>query len=642
MTDLRTDGAAALEWAASYLERVGELPVLAQVKPGEIRARLPASAPDEPEPFSAILRDLDEVLMPGMTHWQHPRYFAYFATSSSEPAILAELLAATLNSVAILWRTAPASTELEGVVLDWTAELLGLPAGWHGHIEDTASTSTLAAVIAAREATGRDLIVCSDQAHSAADKAARMLGMRLRKVPSDGEFRLDVEAMGDLRDAAVVIATVGTTATTSVDPVPAIADACERDGAWLHVDAAYAGAAMVCPEHRWAFAGVDRADSVVVNAHKWMLTPVDCSLLWTRRPQDFRQAFSVIPEFLRTPDAEDAWSLSEYGPALGRRFRALKLWAVLRCHGRSGLQAHVRGGIELAQKFERWVAAEPGWELCAPRHFSDGLLPRRWRRPAKRAAAGAGQRQRRAVHLARRPGRALRAAPGDRADEHDRGRRAPGLGRAATRGRRPVIAAVPIPQVPAPPAVPAYIGAPAPARPVRGVPPTPRNPFMAPNGTSEIHGDAWQTDAYSWSGPAGRSPATFSTLLHRDCGTIAFDRRGRLVSICVGLDGPRLFMFDPATLATLATFALPPRQGAPGNLFQDFSAGGYFYLDDRDRVVTGTTTRHVYVIAERAGGPGFRLARDYDLSARLAPARSSPRRSPTGAGCCGSWPGATE
>jgi aromatic-L-amino-acid/L-tryptophan decarboxylase len=370
VTDLRTDGAAALEWAARYLERVGELPVLAQVQPGEIRAGLPASAPDEPEPFSAILRDLDEVLMPGVTHWQHPRYFAYFATSSSQPAILAEMLAATLNSVAILWRTAPASTELEGVVLDWTAELLGLPTGWHGHIEDTASTSTLAAVIAAREATGRDLIVCSEQAHSAADKAARMLGMRLRKVPADGDFRLDVEAMGDVGDAAVVIATVGTTATTSVDPVPAIADACERDGAWLHVDAAYAGAAMVCPEHRWAFAGVDRADSVVVNAHKWMLTPVDCSLLWTRRPQDFRAAFSVIPEFLRTPDAEDAWSLSEYGPALGRRFRALKLWAVLRCHGRSGLQAHIRAGVELAKKFESWVAREPGWELSAPRHFS--------------------------------------------------------------------------------------------------------------------------------------------------------------------------------------------------------------------------------------------------------------------------------
>jgi aromatic-L-amino-acid decarboxylase len=155
-----------------------------------------------------------------------------------------------------------------------------------------------------------------------------------------------------------------------VDPVAAIADECERSGAWLHVDAAYAGAAMVCPEHRWAFDGVDRADSVVVNAHKWMLTPSDCSLLWTRRPADFRRAFSVVPEFLRTPDAEDALSLSEYGPALGRRFRALKLWAVLRCHGRVGLQAHIRSGIELAAQFEQWVAAEPGWELCAPRHFS--------------------------------------------------------------------------------------------------------------------------------------------------------------------------------------------------------------------------------------------------------------------------------
>jgi aromatic-L-amino-acid decarboxylase len=370
VTDLRRDGAAVLDWAAAYLERVGELPVLAQVAPGEIRARLPATAPDQPEPFSAVLEDLDRVLLPGITHWQHPRFFAYFANSASEPAILAELLAATLNSVAFLWRTAPAATELETVVLDWTADLLGLPSGWHGHIEDTASTSTLAAIIAARATTGRDLIVCSDQAHSAADKAAKMLDMRLRKVPSDDAFRLDVEALGDLSDAAVVVATVGTTATTSVDPVPDIADACERDGAWLHVDAAYAGSAMVCPEHRWAFAGVDRADSVVVNAHKWMLTPVDCSLLWTRRPQDFRNAFSVVPEFLRTPDAEDSFSLSEYGPALGRRFRALKLWAVLRCHGRIGLQAYIRSGIELASQFERWVLGEQGWELCAPRLFS--------------------------------------------------------------------------------------------------------------------------------------------------------------------------------------------------------------------------------------------------------------------------------
>jgi aromatic-L-amino-acid decarboxylase len=369
-TDLRADGAAALEWAARYLERVHELPVLARVEPGDIRERLAAHPPDEPEPFSAVLRDLDEVLLPGVTHWQHPRYFAYFATSSSEPAILAELLAATLNSTAILWRTAPAATELEGVVLDWVAQLIGLPGGWHGHIEDTASTSTLAALTAAREATGRELIVCSEQAHSSVDKAARMLGMRLRKVPCDEAFRMRGDELGDLSEAAAVVATVGTTATTSVDPVPAIADACAASGAWLHVDAAYAGTAMVCAEHRWAFEGVERADSLVVNAHKWMLVPVDCSLLWSRRPDDLRRAFSLVPEYLRTPGAEDALSLSGYGPALGRRFRALKLWAVLRCHGRSGLQEHVRRGVELAEMFERWVAGEPGWELCAPRPFS--------------------------------------------------------------------------------------------------------------------------------------------------------------------------------------------------------------------------------------------------------------------------------
>ena len=370
MTDLRQDGASALDWAARYLEGVGELPVLAAVKPGEIRSRLPPSPPEEPEPFSAVLRDLDEVLLPGVTHWQHPRNFAYFAVSAAEPAILAELLAATLNSVAILWRTAPASTELEGLVLDWTAQLLGLPPGWHGHIEDTASTSTLAAIIAARQATGREEVVCSEQAHSSVDKAARMLGMRLRKVPCDEDFRLRPDELGELSEAACVVATVGTTATTSVDPVPAVAQACERTGTWLHVDAAYAGAAMVCPELRWAFAGVERADSLVVNAHKWMLTPMDCSLFWSRRPEDLRKAFSVIPEYLRTPDAEDALSLSEYGPALGRRFRSLKLWAVLRCLGASGLREHIRRGIELAALFENWVSQEPGWEVCAPRPFS--------------------------------------------------------------------------------------------------------------------------------------------------------------------------------------------------------------------------------------------------------------------------------
>jgi aromatic-L-amino-acid decarboxylase len=368
MASFREDGHAAVDWAADYLERVGELPVLAQVKPGEIRARLPESPPERGEPFEAVLRDLEEILLPGVTHWQHPRFFAYFAVSASGPGILAELLAATLNSVAFLWRTSPASTELEVTVLDWVAQLIGLPAGWHGHIEDTASTSTLAALIAARHATGRNVVVCSEHAHSSVDKDARMLGMELRKVPADEAFRMRPENLA-LGDAAVVVATVGTTSSTSVDPVPEIADRCAETGTWLHVDAAYAGSAMVCPEFRWAFEGVERADSLVVNAHKWMFTPMDCSLLWTSRPAEFREAFSLVPEYLRTTD-EDAFNLSEYGPALGRRFRSLKLWAVLRCYGREGLQRRIREAVRLAGLFESWVREEPGWELCAPRPFS--------------------------------------------------------------------------------------------------------------------------------------------------------------------------------------------------------------------------------------------------------------------------------
>jgi aromatic-L-amino-acid decarboxylase len=311
---------------------------------------------------------VDEILLPAMTHWQSPRYFAYFAISSSEPAILAELLAAALNQNAILWRTSPASTELEGVVLDWVAQLLGLPDGWHGHIEDTASSSTLLGLAAARErAPDRRVVVVSDQTHSSVEKAVKTLGLELRKLPVDEAFRLDVREL-DLTDACAVVATVGTTSTTSVDPVPAIADACEQAGAWLHIDAAYAGSAMVCPELRWAFAGVDRADSLVVNSHKWMLVPVDCSLFWSRRPEALRAAFSLVPEYLRT--AEEVDSLGDYGFAMGRRFRSLKLWAVLRCYGREGLQRLIREHIRLAELFEGWVRDEPGWEVCAPRHFS--------------------------------------------------------------------------------------------------------------------------------------------------------------------------------------------------------------------------------------------------------------------------------
>lgn len=363
----REDGAAALEWAAHYLEHVGEFPVLAQVEPGDVRKRLPVSPPEQGEPFANVLRDLDEIILPATTHWQSPRFFAYFANSAAEPGILAELIAATLNSVAFLWRTSPASTELEAHTLDWMAQLLGLPAGWHGHIEDTASVSTIAALAAAREANGGRIVVCSEEAHSSVERAARLLGLETRKVPLDEQFRMCSDSV-DLADAAALVATVGTTSTTSVDPVPELAAMCEDAGVWLHVDAAYAGSAWVCPELRWSQAGVDRADSLVVNAHKWLCTPMDCSLLWTRKPEALRAAFSLVPEYLRTSD--EAESLSDYGPALGRRFRSLKLWAVLRCYGREGLQARIREALRLAELFETCVRDESGWELCAPRPFS--------------------------------------------------------------------------------------------------------------------------------------------------------------------------------------------------------------------------------------------------------------------------------
>ena len=364
----RQDGQAALEWVASYLEHVRDFPVLAQVEPGDIRARLPAEPPEEPEPFAHVLRDLDELLLRGVTHWQHPRFFAYFPATASEPGILADLLSAALNNVSILWRTAPAATELEEVTLSWLAQLLGLPAGWHGHIEDTASTSTIAALAAARHARpDRRVVVCSEHAHSSVDKAVRLLDMEVRPVAADADFRMRLRP-DDLDGAVAVVATVGTTSTASVDPVAEAADLCAAAGAWLHVDAAYAGSAMVCPELRWAFEGVERADSLVVNAHKWLLTPMDCSCVWTSRPDDLRGAFSLVPEYLRTTDEPPA--LGEYGPALGRRFRALKLWAVLRCHGAEGLRAVIREHVRLAALFEDWVRAEPGWEVCAPRHFS--------------------------------------------------------------------------------------------------------------------------------------------------------------------------------------------------------------------------------------------------------------------------------
>jgi aromatic-L-amino-acid decarboxylase len=327
---------------------------------------LPDSPPEQGEPFEELLRDLDEVILPGLTHWNHPRFFAWFANTGSEPGILAELLIAALNVNNMTWLASPAATELEVTVLDWLAQLLGLPRGWHGHLEDTASTATVAALAAARTRKPGGVVYASEQANFSVEKAARLVGLEYRTVEVDDEFRM--RPGFPLDDATAVVATVGTTGTTAVDPVRDLAHRCEQADVWLHVDAAYAGPAAVCPELRWCLDGVDHADSVVINPHKWLFTPMDCSALWTRRPEAFHEAFALVPDYLAATEA--AVDLKDYGPALGRRFRALKLWAVLRWYGAEGLRALIREHVRLAQLFAALVEAEPGWEVVAPHPFS--------------------------------------------------------------------------------------------------------------------------------------------------------------------------------------------------------------------------------------------------------------------------------
>jgi len=362
----RDDLDLAADWVDDYLRRVGELPVAAQIAPGEVRARLPESAPEQGESFEAMLRDLDEVILPGITHWNHPRFFAWFANTGSEPGILAELLIASLNVNNMTWLSSPAATELEVTVLDWLAQLLGLPRGWHGHIEDTASTATVAALAAARTLKPGGVVYASEQANFSVEKAARLVGLEFRKVEVDDAFRMRADF--PLDDATAVVATVGTTGTTSVDPVPELARRCEEAGVWLHVDAAYAGSAWVCDELRWSMEGVERADSVVVNPHKWLFTPMDCSTFWTRRPDVLHETFALVPDYLAA--TSEAIDLKDFGPALGRRFRALKLWFVLRWYGAEGLRALIREHVRLAQLFAVLVEAEPDWEVVAPHPFS--------------------------------------------------------------------------------------------------------------------------------------------------------------------------------------------------------------------------------------------------------------------------------
>lgn len=390
--EFRAAGHALVEWIADYLQHAERYPVLAQVTPGEIARSLPASAPEHGESFADILGDVERVIVPGLTHWNSPTFFAYFSICASGPGVLADFLSAALNQQAMLWRTSPAATELEAVTLGWLRQMMGLPASFEGVIYDTASISTLHALAAARERAlrgvrrtglaGRDdaralRVYCSEQAHSSVDKAVILLGLgheSVVKVPCDDEFRMDVAALAAAiaADRAIgcqplaVVATTGTTSTTSVDPVPAIADVCQREGIWLHVDAAYGGAAAIVPGMEWVIAGADRADSLVVNPHKWMLTPFDLSVLFCRDMDGLREAFSIVPEYLTTTEAPEVRNLMDTGVQLGRRFRSLKLWFVLRYFGAEGMRTRIAEHLRLAQVLAGWVDDDPAFERLAP------------------------------------------------------------------------------------------------------------------------------------------------------------------------------------------------------------------------------------------------------------------------------------
>lgn len=394
--DFRRFGHEIIDWISDYFEKIETLPVLAQVEPGELRSSLPAHAPERGEAMKDILKDVDRLILPALTHWNHPSFFAYFATSTSAPGIFGELLSAAFDVKAMLWRTSPASTELEEVTLNWLREMMCLDESFEGIIYDTASVSSMHAIAAARESlnlriredgmSGRASlpllrVYASEQAHSSIEKGIITLGLgqrSLRKIPCDAEFRMDANALSEAiaEDRAqgflpfCVVATVGTTSMSSIDPVPAIADICEREKLWLHVDTAYAGSAAIVPEMQHILDGANRADSLVTNPHKWLFTPFDLSVLYCRRMDTLRRAFVLTPEYLRTPEAEIVRNGSDYGIQLGRRFRSLKLWMILRYFGRVGLAARIREHCRLARLFASWVEASEDWELLAPVPFS--------------------------------------------------------------------------------------------------------------------------------------------------------------------------------------------------------------------------------------------------------------------------------
>jgi aromatic-L-amino-acid/L-tryptophan decarboxylase len=384
------------DWIADYLAGSSRYPVLAQVAPGDVSGRLPQQAPPSGESFDAIFSDFEKIILPGVTHWNHPGFFAYFAITASAPGILAEFLSAALNQQAMLWRTSPAATELEEVTLRWLQRLIHLPDEFEGVIYDTASISTLHALAAARErvvpnvrelgiAGRHDLpgfrVYCSDQTHSSIDKAVILLGLghaSVRKIGSDAEFRMRIDALRSAieedRAARVtpmaVVATVGSTSTTSVDPLREIAALCAEHDLWLHVDAAYAGVAAMVPGYENLLDGAAQADSLVVNPHKWLFTPFDASVLYCRRMNVLRRAFSLVPEYLKTTEPSGVRNLMDTGIQLGRRFRALKLWMVMRHFGAAGLRERLAEHMRLARRFASWIDEDPEFERLAPVPFS--------------------------------------------------------------------------------------------------------------------------------------------------------------------------------------------------------------------------------------------------------------------------------
>ena len=404
--EFRRHAHALVDWMADYLRDVGTLPITPTVAPGDIRRQVPDAPPLDGEPFEALFDDFRRIIVPGMTHWNHPGWFAYFPCNNSPPSILGEMLTSAIGAQGMSWATSPAATELEQVVMDWLRQMIGLPGEFVGVIQDTASTATLVALLTAREratrgqagalglaAAGAPLTVyASREAHSSIDKAVKLAGYgldMLRHIETDDAWALRPDALAQAIEAdraaglrpACVVASVGTTSSTAIDPLRPIAELCRRHGAWLHVDAAYAGSAAIVPELRPLFDGMETADSVVFNPHKWLLTNFDCTAYFVRDPSALLATFQATPEFLRTAYDADVVNFRDWGIQLGRRFRALKLWFVIRSYGVEGLRAMIRRHVALAREFAGWVEHDPDFEVVAPVPF--GLVCFRWRPPGR-------------------------------------------------------------------------------------------------------------------------------------------------------------------------------------------------------------------------------------------------------------------